>query len=77
MTKPDAMIYTIRPDGTSLWLPDWLATRMGVRKRATLTEAQFNHPSIQSLIEDRQRREQGEPHTFMTTKPQPKEVRLA
>lgn len=55
----DALIYTVRPGGTSLWLPVWLAAQLKISPNSWLTEAQFRRPEITRLLEDRIKAERG------------------
>ena len=43
-------IYTLRPSGEALWLPESLAGALGIAERSRLTEAQFQHADIQRLL---------------------------
>lgn len=43
-------IYTIRPEGTALYVPALLAESMGIVWGDRLTEAQYQHEEIQGLI---------------------------
>ena len=52
----EALIYVIRPDRTALWLPEILATSLGITAGTVLTEAQFNHAEIQGLLTRRRQR---------------------
>lgn len=49
----ETTIYTVRPDGTALWLPSILAQSLGHEWGARLTVDEFNHHDIQGLIERR------------------------
>lgn len=55
----EANIYTVRPGGTSLWLPEILASSLGISRGDHLTPAQFNHVEIQGLIARRAQAEKG------------------
>lgn len=46
----DIAIYTVRPGGTSLWIPSVLAASMGIEWGEHLTEEQFNGEEIQGLL---------------------------
>lgn len=50
---PELLIFTLRPDGTSLWLPQALAESMGLKKGDRMTEAQYNGEAVQELIRAR------------------------
>lgn len=43
-------IYTIRSEGTPLYVPALLAESMGIAWGDRLTEAQYQHEEIQGLI---------------------------
>lgn len=49
----DNLIYTLRPSGTSLWLPRQLMKEMGLRHGDQLTAAQFEDQRITWLLADR------------------------
>jgi hypothetical protein len=52
-------IYTIRPDGTALYVPEILAASLGIERGQRLTEAQYEHEEIQGLIGRRLAGEKG------------------
>ncbi len=47
------LIPTLRPDGTLLWIPQGIATLLGVAADARLTEAQWENRELQALIQSR------------------------
>lgn len=49
----DVAIYTVRPGGTSLWMPSILATSLGIRWGDHLTNEQYESEDIQGLIRRR------------------------
>ena len=50
------LIYTLRPNGDSLWIPHELAKRIGIKRRGDqLTEEQMSHPDVKSWIEENSR----------------------
>jgi hypothetical protein len=55
----EANIYTVRPDGTALWLPEILASSLGIKKGDHLAPAQYDHQEIQGLIGRRLAAEKG------------------
>jgi hypothetical protein len=55
----EAMIYTIRPDRTALWVPEILASSLGLRRGQALTPEQYQHEEIQGLIARRLAAEKG------------------
>lgn len=48
---PPLLVFTIRPDGTSLWLPQAAADAIGVKHGSRLTPEQYNQHGIQALLE--------------------------
>lgn len=48
-------IYTQRPTGEALWLPEGVAAQLGIAERSRLTDAQFQHDEIQRLLAARLR----------------------
>ena len=55
----EAIIYTVRPDGTALWLPAILAGSLNIRSGQHLTIDQYQHAEIQGLIARRLAAERG------------------
>lgn len=49
----ETTIYTVRPGGTSLWLPSGMAEAMGIKWGTHLTVEQFEGEQIQALIRAR------------------------
>lgn len=49
----DIAIYTVRPGGTSLWIPGVLAGSLGIQYGDHLTAEQFASDEIQGLIRRR------------------------
>lgn len=47
------LVFTIRPGGTSLWLPAATARRLEVKRGALLTSDQFASREIQELLAER------------------------
>jgi hypothetical protein len=64
-----ALVYTIRPDGTALWLSEEVAAEIGARYGDRLTREQYEGPDVQRLLLERCEK-------FMTN-PKRKEVRAA
>lgn len=50
MSTREGIICTLRPDGTTLWLPEILASSLGLAEHARLTPGQYEHAEIQGLI---------------------------
>ncbi len=46
----DIAIYTVRPGGTSLWIPSIMAESLSIAWGEHLTDEQFNGEDIQGLI---------------------------
>lgn len=55
----DTSIYTVRPGGTSLWIPGIMAESMGIVWGDHLTKEQFEGADIQGLINNRLAAEKG------------------
>ena len=53
MSAQELNIFTVRPDGTPLWLPAVMCKSMGIRKGDHLTRAQYEGGLIQGLISRR------------------------
>lgn len=53
------LIYTLRPDGTSFWLPMRLLEKFRILPGAQLTTEQWEHPEVQELLERRRTRANG------------------
>lgn len=49
----EALIYTLRPDGTSLWLTSWVASSLGITNGQRLTLEQYDSADIQEMIKAR------------------------
>lgn len=47
------LLYTLRPDGTALWLPAELVESIGLDRGDRLTEAEYNLAPVQALIAER------------------------
>jgi len=43
-------IYCLRPGNTSVWLPDYIMARFGLKRGDRLTAEQFDSEEIQSLL---------------------------
>lgn len=48
--KPAMLVFALRPDATSLWLPPEVASRAGVLHGAALTPTQMAHPAVVELL---------------------------
>ena len=59
MSAREGIVCTLRPDGTTLWLPEIMAGFLGFVRGQRLTEAQFNDAEIQGLIARRLSAEKG------------------
>ena len=54
------LVYVLRPDGMSLWLPNDLAAELGAAHAASLSTAQFNDHRVQDLIQRRRAAKNGD-----------------
>lgn len=52
-------LYTLRPDGTALYLPELLMQHLGIARGQQLTAEQYEHAEIQGLIGRRLDAEKG------------------
>lgn len=59
MSQGEHLIYTVRPDGTALWLPAGLAASLGIQYGQQLSRDLYGHEEIQGLIERRLEAEKG------------------
>ena len=50
MSTREGIVCTLRPDGTTLWLPEIMAGFLGLSQGQRLTEAQFNDAEIRGLL---------------------------
>ena len=50
MSTREGIVCTHRPDGTTLWLPEILASSLGLTHHGQLTPGQYEHAEIQGLI---------------------------
>ncbi len=46
----ECLVFTTRPNGEPLWLPEGIAAMLNLSHAARLTPDQFNHSEVQSLI---------------------------
>jgi hypothetical protein len=46
----EVVVYTQRPDGTALWLPEWLMEQLGVKHGERLSDRQFGDEEVQRLL---------------------------
>lgn len=53
MSAREGIVCTLRPDGTTLWLPEIMAGFLGLVRGQRLTDAQFNEAEIQGLLAGR------------------------
>lgn len=53
------LVYTLRPDGTSLWLPWEMVRDLGIKKGARLTEEQFQSAPVQEHLKAMIERQEG------------------
>lgn len=51
--KREALIYTVRPDGTALWVPSGMALRLGLAPGDRMARAIYDGREIQRLLEER------------------------
>ena len=51
----DYLVYVLRPNGVSLWLPSKLLLDMGIQRGQQLAEKQYGDERIQSLLLQRQK----------------------
>lgn len=64
------LVYTLRPEGTALWLPSTLARAIGLTKKGQkLTQEQYDDPRVQELLALR-RSEEGAPKHGKTRRSQ-------
>lgn len=50
MSAREGILCTLRPDGTTLWLPEILASSLGLAHHQQLTPGQYEHAEIQGLL---------------------------
>lgn len=55
----ERLIYTLRPDGASIWLPELIANSLKIKYGDRLTPELFGHAEIQGLIARRLQAEGG------------------
>ncbi len=53
MSAREGIVCTLRPDGTTLWLPEIMAGFLGLQRGQRMTEAQFASDDIQRLLAGR------------------------
>ncbi|HEY3898954.1 MAG TPA: hypothetical protein VGM54_10095 [Chthoniobacter sp.] len=53
MNAQEVLIYTVRPDGTALWVPTAIARRLGLKPYDRLASQIYNGREIQRLLEAR------------------------
>ena len=46
----EALFYALRPDGTSIWLPEWLLTAFKLKRGGRLSAEQMQDGRLQELI---------------------------
>lgn len=49
----EPLVYTIRPNGLSLWLPPDVLEAIGAKRGDRLTEDQFEREVVQRIVRDR------------------------
>lgn len=54
--KTETLIYALRPDKTSLWLPMYLMQAFGLKRGQMLTQAQMHSREVQELLEERHKK---------------------
>lgn len=55
--ETEILVYTVRPDGTPIWLTAEVAQSLGVKSGDRLTRDQYDGNEVQRLIEERLNRE--------------------
>lgn len=46
----EALLYAVRPDNTSIWLPEWLLSALGLKRGGRLTAEQMQDGRLQELL---------------------------
>lgn len=59
MREHGVFIFLLRPDGTSVWLPEAMAVELGASHGQRLSLDQFERPCVQELLAMRRRNEGG------------------
>lgn len=59
MSTAELMVYTLRPDGTAIYLPDLMAESLGLKHGAQIPPEVYSGHEIQGLIARRLAAEKG------------------
>ena len=57
--QSEPLVYTLRPNRTSLWLPAWLTEQLGIARGTLLSADVFGCDAIQKLLAERAIRGRG------------------